>query len=199
MLGHHVLFLFVLQTVKNIKAKPLITSTPHDPARILSINLHTVPLQRCLIICILLQPHDHRVAPMFTHTAASQLMRSSCLPVYIDLLRLPRPLAPCILTTCTLSRTNELLQREGGEKEAGRGGVDSINVKLGRGLVCGAPRRLFACKLFEQCCWAAVTAAASRSGLKKCQHTAESTGGCLTAWMANGSIASPPLHLKMCL
>lgn len=66
---------------------------------------------------------------------------------------------------------------------------------LARGLVYGALQRLFACKLFEQCCWAAVTAAASRSGLKNCQHTAESTGGCLTPWMANGSIA--PLHLKM--
>lgn len=128
---------------------------------------------------------------MFNHTAASQQMRSSCLPLYIDLLRLPRPFAPCILTTCTLSRTNELFQREGSETERG----DSINVKLGRGLVCGAPRWLFACKLFEQCCWAAVTAAASRWGLKKCQHTAESTGGCLTPWMANGSIA-PPHHLK---
>lgn len=83
-------------------------------------------------------------------------------------------------------REREVKRRGGG----GWGG--SINVKLGRGLVCGAPRRLFACKLFEQCCWAAVTAAASRWGLKKCQHTAESTGGCLTPWMANGSIAPPP-------
>lgn len=67
---------------------------------------------------------------MFNQTAASQQMRSSCLPVYIDLLQLPRPLAPCILTTCTLSCTNELLQREGGEKEGG-GAVSMWNLAVG--------------------------------------------------------------------
>lgn len=134
----HILFLFVLQTV-SIKAKPLINQPPSFLSFINSSSYY-----------------PSVTMPDYLHSAARSQSRAdvhlhgcvatNALLVYIDLLRVQRPLAPCISTTCTLSCPNELLQSEGGETRG-----DCINVKLGQGLVCGAPPLLFACKLFERC------------------------------------------------